>query len=132
MSFLRELHNMTSDAATDKRIADLIHFNARMSKISKFSDEDVVKLLKLVRDSDKEGITKGLSDEALKNVIKLHHVPTLESVEDEGEEEPREIAKGGDYVVVLLPDEQIMLRDAKHAKNIVQMPLVVWKQLCRQ
>jgi len=223
MSLLKELHKMSSETSTKKRINDLIHFNARMHKKGKFSSDDVAKIMQMVRDTDDDGITKGLSDEALKNLIKLAHVPTLESVEDDQAdlatdfekhykkaakedkkkadaikkqfdavnkefqnaytsddeddedfkeradgyfesmreliadlkdvygfydeervneadentddvEEPRMIAKAGDYRVMLLPNEQIVLRRGgdKMFTDLAQMPLVIWKQLARQ
>jgi len=146
MSILKELHGLVADGdTTAKRIADLVHLNDRLKKKRTFTDVEVAQIVQQLRKDDKDGITKALSDEALRNVIKLHHVPTLEDAditeqgedadaEAEGTDDPKVISKAGDYKVILLPNEQVVLRRGgdKLYTDIAQMPLVIWKQLCRQ
>ncbi len=139
MDLLKELYNTSSEKATRARIVDMILQNAKQVDKSHLKDKSFSALvLKAVRKADKEGITKGLSDEALLNLIKLNAEPTLEDVvaEAEGDEvednEPQEIGKAGTYRVMFFPaDEKVQVVDA-NKKVLLEMPFVLWKQLIRQ
>lgn len=67
----------------------------------------------------------------LKNPEILKAVEIKEAAEDDEVVEPRVIAKAGDFQVLLMDDEQVMLQNIKARKDLAQMPLVIWKQLTR-
>lgn len=81
MELLKELFNTSAEKATRVKIIDMILANAKQVDKSHLKDKTFAELiLKAVRKDDREGITKGLSDEALLNLIKLNAEPTLEAV----------------------------------------------------
>lgn len=59
----------------------------------------------------------------------LHN--SISEADDEELDEPRVIAKAGEFQVLLLPDEQVILQNIKQSKDIVKMPMIIWKQLSR-
>lgn len=127
-----------SEDSVKMKILDMILANAKKIDRKHMNDDKVAeKILKLVRAQDRAGISKGMSDEALKNLIKLNSQETLESVVAEADDaqedsEPVTLAKSGDFQLILFPNtEQVQLQN-RAGKVFVQMPFIIWKGLARQ
>lgn len=130
---MQELFQL-NEGAMKRAIEDVIEYAVNHAPIGKRSYEDAVKIMvDFAKKRDHQNVLSGSSDAEIAGYIKDFYPKTehvMEAEEEDGEW-PKTIAKADEYKIELDEDEQVSLLDGEGTVKVT-MPLVIWKQLCRQ